>query len=215
MPAARPPGVTITRLPSTRGDSLSSQLMLRPPYSLMTFFCQTIDPSAARSEARSPFSVIAYSRSPSTVGVLRGPEPRSFSPAGPMIVTHATLPSARLRLVTTLCRLRIPCTQMRSPFTATDPYPAPSIEADHASVGPDRGHCLSSPVSFDTPLRSGPRHCGQSNDVVCARSDIVATITTLAIDRGTEIRTVLTLKTRSRRRHGLTGRNGGTVDERS
>src|SRR6185295_2352206 len=31
------------------------------------------------------------------------------------------------------------------------------------SGGPAAGHCGSNPVSFDTPVRSGPCHCGQSN----------------------------------------------------
>src|SRR5688500_10632594 len=30
------------------------------------------------------------------------------------------------------------------------------------SFGPSLGHSLSRPVSDDTPLRCGPRHCGQS-----------------------------------------------------
>src|SRR5215213_3207651 len=30
------------------------------------------------------------------------------------------------------------------------------------SFGPWAGHCLRRPVSDDMPLRSGPRHCGQS-----------------------------------------------------
>jgi hypothetical protein len=34
--------------------------------------------------------------------------------------------------------------------------------AFHTNLGPDSGHCPSSPVSLDTPSRSGPRHCGQS-----------------------------------------------------
>src|SRR5262245_11418747 len=110
------------------------------------------------------------------VGVLRGPGPRSLSPAGPRMRTQTTLPSARLSVETTLCRLRIPCTYTRSPCTAIEPYPAPSIAADHATGGPDRGHCESKPVSFEIPLRSGPRHCGQSNDGDCAFSAMTLTM---------------------------------------
>ena len=33
-----------------------------------------------------------------------------------------------------------------------------------SSFGPAAGHCLSRPVSDDTPLRCGPRHWGQSED---------------------------------------------------
>jgi hypothetical protein len=57
IPAPGPPGVTISRLPSTSGDSLISQLMLLPPNSLRTLRCQTTLPSAARRHARSPISV--------------------------------------------------------------------------------------------------------------------------------------------------------------
>jgi hypothetical protein len=35
---------------------------------------------------------------------------------------------------------------------------------DQSSGGPPGGHCLSSPDSRDNPVRSGPRHCGQSPD---------------------------------------------------
>src|SRR6185295_16155329 len=31
-----------------------------------------------------------------------------------------------------------------------------------SSFGPSAGHCLRRPLSRDIPLRSGPRHCGQS-----------------------------------------------------
>src|SRR5262249_60362289 len=58
---------------------------------------------------------------------------------------------------------RSPTTQMRSPLIAGEPSPSPRLAIDHARCGPDAGHCLISPVSLDTPLRSGPRHCGQSD----------------------------------------------------
>src|SRR5215470_2299967 len=51
---------------------------------------------------------------------------------------------------------------MRSSLTAIEPKPSPRFDIDQLCRGPDGGHCLSSPVSFDRPLRSGPRHCGQS-----------------------------------------------------
>src|SRR5262249_61313351 len=43
-----------------------------------------------------------------------------------------------------------------------DPWPRRGVYIAQSRRGPGPGHCLSSPVSFDTPLRSGPRHCGQS-----------------------------------------------------
>src|SRR4029079_7687195 len=110
------------------------------------------------------------------VGVLRGPGPRSLSPAGPRMRTQTCLPSARFSVETTLSRLRIPCTYTRSAFTEIEPYPAPSIAADHATGGPDRGHWESNPVSFEIPLRSGPRHCGQSTDDDCAFNAMTLTM---------------------------------------
>jgi hypothetical protein len=41
-------------------------------------------------------------------------------------------------------------------------YPSPSPCVFHTSGGPSAGHDLSSPVSVEMPLRSMPRHCGQS-----------------------------------------------------
>src|SRR6185436_8836381 len=40
--------------------------------------------------------------------------------------------------------------------------PSPRFAIDQVTAGPFSGHCLSSPVSLDRPLRSGPRHCGHS-----------------------------------------------------
>src|SRR5207342_588325 len=102
------------------------------------------------------------------VGVPRGPLPRSLTPAGPIITIHAPLPSARLSAVTALWRPFEPCTKMRSPVTAREPYPAPRFATDHTIGGPAAGHAFISPVSRDRPERSGPRHCGQSEDGLCA-----------------------------------------------
>src|SRR5687767_1552109 len=101
-------------------------------------------------------------RSPSTVGVPRGPGPRSLSPARPIGFTQTSLPSARLSADTTLCELRIPWTKMRSRLTAIDPKPAPRFDALQVRGGPAAGQDLSSPVSGEMAERDGPRHCGQS-----------------------------------------------------
>src|SRR5882762_11217662 len=61
-----------------------------------------------------------------------------------------------------LCLPFEPCTKMRSSLTAREPYPSPRLEIDQTSGGPEAGHCGRRPDSFDRPLRSGPRHCGQS-----------------------------------------------------
>src|SRR6516225_8341851 len=40
--------------------------------------------------------------------------------------------------------------------------PIPRFLDVHNSFGPSLGQPLSRPVSLETPVRSGPRHCGQS-----------------------------------------------------
>ena len=79
MAAFGPPGVTITRSPSTSGDSLINQPGFRPSKSCRILRRQTFAPSRVRRQASSPFSASAYRRSPSSVGVPRGPLPRSCS----------------------------------------------------------------------------------------------------------------------------------------
>jgi hypothetical protein len=54
-----------------------------------------------------------------------------------------------------------PSTKIFPPATATDGTPSPSPLAFHSSGGPPSGHSFRSPVSVETFVRSGPRHCGQ------------------------------------------------------
>src|ERR1044072_1337546 len=51
---------------------------------------------------------------------------------------------------------------MRAPTTTGVEWPSPRSFTCHNSFVPPAGHCFSNPVSFETPLRFGPRHCGQS-----------------------------------------------------
>src|SRR5262245_25638674 len=102
-------------------------------------------------------------RSLSTVGVERGPLPTSLFTFVPRAADQTVLPSARLRQKTTLARSRDPCTKMRSPLTASEPYPSPRPDIAQICRGPGDRPCLSSTASFDTPLRSGTRHWGQSD----------------------------------------------------
>src|ERR1044071_2400804 len=51
---------------------------------------------------------------------------------------------------------------MRPFATEGDVYPSPSPVAFQASFGPSAGQDFSRPVSRETPVRSGPRHGGQS-----------------------------------------------------
>src|SRR5437667_11185803 len=59
---------------------------------------------------------------------------------------------------------------MRSPTMAGVEKPRPVLRYVHRSGGPFLGQAVSRPVSFETPVRSGPRHCGQS----AARADSAA-----------------------------------------
>src|SRR5947209_17778899 len=52
---------------------------------------------------------------------------------------------------------------MRPLLTATPPIPSPMPVNFQASGGPSLGHSLRRPVSFETAVRSGPCHCGQSS----------------------------------------------------
>src|SRR5215471_19245221 len=54
---------------------------------------------------------------------------------------------------------------MRPPATAREGTPSPSPVAFQRSGGPSFGHSLSRPVSEETLVRLGPRHCGQSPTV--------------------------------------------------
>jgi hypothetical protein len=39
---------------------------------------------------------------------------------------------------------------------------------DHTFGGPPAGHDFARPVSLETPVRSGPRHCGHSSELLGA-----------------------------------------------
>jgi hypothetical protein len=120
-PAPRPPGVTITRSPSTSGDSLISHCGFEAPNSLRMLRVHTTTPSPVRRQERSPSSDNANSRSPSMVGVPLGPPPLSWSSVRPSGWVHTTVPSARFRQKTTLLPSLVPCTKIRPPWMAIDP----------------------------------------------------------------------------------------------
>ena len=160
--AARPPGVTTTLLPSTSGDSRNFHLdIIRPPKSLLRFLRQRSLPVAASTHTRSLSVPSAYTRSPSTVGVPRGPG-YSSSCAGPSFVRHSSLPPSALNAMTNWSPLRSPIVNTRPLTTETLENPAPSPFARHFSLGPPSGHCCSSPVSGERFSRLGPRNCGHS-----------------------------------------------------
>src|SRR5437879_3281093 len=68
-----------------------------------------------------------------------------------------------------------PIVYRTSPTIARPPKPAPPWSKVHSSVGPPLGQVFSRPVSFETSVRSGPRHAGQSAaNVVPARAHSAA-----------------------------------------
>src|SRR5262245_29445318 len=73
-----PPGVAIRLSPSSSTDSQYPQTPTAPLQSVLKFFCHTVLPVARSRQPRSPLAPRAYRRSPSTVGVLRGPPPQLF-----------------------------------------------------------------------------------------------------------------------------------------
>src|SRR5678809_1475676 len=52
--------------------------------------------------------------------------------------------------------------EIRVPTADGPEYPSPMSFNCQSSLGPPAGHCLSRPLSFEIPSRSGPRHWGQS-----------------------------------------------------
>src|SRR5688572_491086 len=63
---------------------------------------------------------------------------------------------------------------MLPPATTGVPNPSPRPDTFQARGGPLFGHVLSRQVSFDRPVRSGPRHCGQSAAAAPAASVAVS-----------------------------------------
>src|SRR5690242_3668174 len=87
-----------------------------------------------------------------------------------MGVVQTMAPLARFRAYTTLDPSFTPCTKMRSPRMASDPYPSPRFEMDQSFGGPPAGQDLRRPVSLERLVRSGPCHCGQSGSTDAPRS---------------------------------------------
>src|SRR5688572_19505425 len=71
-----PPGVQSRWSPSIRTDSAYPHPPRRPLKSVAKFLAQTPFPVDRFRQARSPAPLRAYTRSPSTVGVPRGPPPQ-------------------------------------------------------------------------------------------------------------------------------------------
>src|SRR5450756_61971 len=97
MDAPGPPGVTITRSPSTRGDSLYPHRGSRP--------------------LKSATKLVPQTRLPSTVGVPRGPLPLSLLKARPLGVFQSCLPVAASRARTNSRSPNCPWVYRRLPTT--------------------------------------------------------------------------------------------------
>src|ERR1022692_1111761 len=90
--APGPPGVTTTRPPSTSGDSLIPQCGPRPRKRSTMVEPQIVLPVAVSRHTSMPSAARAYRRSPSTVGVPRGPCPRDSLNGIPVWACHNCLP---------------------------------------------------------------------------------------------------------------------------
>src|SRR5262249_41897154 len=133
--------------------------------SFIRFLRQTSLPSLVCKQTSSPRPPSAYTRSPSTVGVARGPSPQRLSSKvkiGPSLVCQTSLPELTSRAMTYSTSLHAPIVYSRSATTAGPEKPMPALVKFHSSGGPPLGQALSRPVSLETSVRSGPRHCGQS-----------------------------------------------------
>src|SRR5262245_46291583 len=164
-----PPGVQTTLSPSIRTDSQYPQPGIDPPRSLTRFLAQTDLPSVRFRQRRSPLAPRTYTRSPSTVGVLRGPVPHwyAYPPLAVSIgVRQSSLPVAGSRAwansLSPLSGSSAPRMTSLPLATAGLPYPTPSLSVLNRSFGPPSGHFWSRPVAAEWPSRLGPRHWGQS-----------------------------------------------------
>src|SRR5689334_15964732 len=82
--------------------------------------------------------------------------------AAPSFVAQIALPSASDRAVQTTSSPALPVANTRPPATDTGATPSPRPVAFQAKGGPPSGHSFNRPVSAETLVRAGPRHCGQS-----------------------------------------------------
>src|SRR5439155_10376233 len=117
-------------------------------------------PSATAAPISVPCPPIAYTVSPSTAGVPRGPSPQPLSSRVPSRAAHSSLPSFTSRHNRNSLSARAPIVNSFPPTIEKPEYPKPTSLLTHNCCGPLGGHSFSRPVSVETSLRSGPRHCG-------------------------------------------------------
>src|SRR5256885_691215 len=121
---------------------------------------------------------MAYTLSPSTVGVDRGPGYPPPPPDLPTFASHNLDPSLRLTATTLHApRASSPRVRTLSPTTATLENPVPTPSAFQATGGPSGGQDLSRPLSVETPSRLGPRNCGQSGSAAATGKAEMASAT--------------------------------------
>src|SRR3954469_8848181 len=106
--APRPPGLTRIRSLNTSGDSLRPHRMFEPPNLSRRLIFQNTFPVAASTTDKSPLAPNVYRRSPSTVGVERGPSPMSLLNRRPCAISQAFLPVAASYAITYSVPLRAP-----------------------------------------------------------------------------------------------------------
>src|SRR5579864_5923099 len=162
MAASLPPGVAISFSPSMSGDSEYCQPPTWPLNSLCRFFCHLISPLFTSRQTRSPWKPRVQRKSPSTVGVLRGPSVPPPPLQAEILVAHSSLPLASSSAQTNSSLPRSLMPKMRPPATEGVLYPPPRLLISQASGGPPLGQSFRRPVSLLISSRCGPRHCGQS-----------------------------------------------------
>ena len=160
---ARPPGVTITRSPSTSGDSLHFHIdIIWPPKSAGRLL-----PPALLAGGR----LDGRRGRPRCRGRRAGRRPRSACRADRRIWSSHGAPTfadPQLLAVGGVERDQRAARRPRRPSCRCgrrrrrrSRSRSPSPVAFQASGGPTAGQACSRPVSVETPSRLGPRHCGQ------------------------------------------------------
>src|SRR5687768_6879584 len=132
--------------------------MFRPRNVRSRFTVQATLPVAASIDDRSPLAPSAYSWLPSTIGVPRGPPPRSLSKRAPFCVSQTFLPVFASNAITYSLPSLAPRVYSRPCAAAKDEYPSPAPPARQARGGPPCGQVFIRPVSVEIPSRFLPRH---------------------------------------------------------
>src|SRR4051812_36737969 len=158
------PALRTTKSPSTVGAPVKPHIGTFTPVSFSICRFQTIFPVAAWKQNKSPHRLNQKSLSPSKVALPVVPPSKNLSPKSAAYECfQISLPVTASKQKTVSFWSACPTTTAFPPLTTNDEKPSPTF-AFHAIGGPcSIIQFCSHPVSFEMPLRSGPRHCGQSS----------------------------------------------------